>query len=122
MTPRALITGITGQDGSYLAEFLLSKGYHVIGMVRRSSTVSFERIAHFQDSVEFVSGDLFDEISMIEALRIFDHYHFRVVQQEAKKKRRKLQLQKPPLKASEKAWFDEDFTNARKIRDREIFS
>ncbi|HUP74438.1 MAG TPA: GDP-mannose 4,6-dehydratase [Acidimicrobiales bacterium] len=70
MTPRALITGITGQDGSYLAEFLLSKGYHVIGMVRRSSTVSFERIAHFQDSVEFVSGDLLDQISMIEALRI----------------------------------------------------
>jgi GDPmannose 4,6-dehydratase len=70
MTPRALITGITGQDGSYLAEFLLAKGYHVIGMVRRSSTVSFERIAHFQDSVEFVSGDLLDEISMIEALRI----------------------------------------------------
>ena len=70
MTPRALITGITGQDGSYLAEFLLTKGYHVIGMVRRSSTVSFERIAHFQDSVEFVSGDLLDEISMIEALRI----------------------------------------------------
>ena len=70
MTRRALITGITGQDGSYLAEFLLSKGYHVIGMVRRSSTVSFERIAHFQDSVEFVSGDLLDEISMIEALRI----------------------------------------------------
>ena len=67
---RALITGITGQDGSYLAEFLLEKGYHVIGMVRRSSTVSFERIAHFQDSVEFVSGDLLDEISMIEALRI----------------------------------------------------
>jgi GDPmannose 4,6-dehydratase len=70
MTPRALITGITGQDGSYLAEFLLSKGYHVIGMVRRSSTVNFERIAHFQDSVELVSGDLLDEISMIEALRI----------------------------------------------------
>jgi GDPmannose 4,6-dehydratase len=70
MTPRALITGITGQDGSYLAEFLLSKGYHVIGMVRRSSTVNFERIAHFQDSIEFVSGDLLDEISMIEALRI----------------------------------------------------
>lgn len=70
MTTRALITGITGQDGSYLAEFLLSKGYHVIGMVRRSSTVNFERIAHFQDSVEFVSGDLLDEISMIEALRI----------------------------------------------------
>jgi GDPmannose 4,6-dehydratase len=70
MTPRALITGITGQDGSYLAEFLLSKGYHVIGMVRRSSTVNFERIAHFQDSVEFVSGDLLDQISMIEALRI----------------------------------------------------
>ena len=46
---RALITGITGQDGSYLAEFLLDKGYEVIGMVRRSSTVNFERIAHLQD-------------------------------------------------------------------------
>ena len=70
MKRRALITGITGQDGSYLAEFLLTKGYDVIGMVRRSSTVNFERIAHFQDDVEFVSGDLLDEISMIEALRV----------------------------------------------------
>jgi phosphatidylserine/phosphatidylglycerophosphate/cardiolipin synthase-like enzyme len=59
---------------------------------------------------------------MIEALRIFDHYHFRVVQQEAKKKLRRLELKKPPRKAGEKTWFDEDFTNARKIRDRELFS
>jgi GDPmannose 4,6-dehydratase len=66
---RALITGITGQDGSYLAEFLLKKGYEVIGMVRRSSTVNFERIAHIQDKVRLVPGDLLDEVSMIEILR-----------------------------------------------------
>src|SRR6266576_1148570 len=69
MANRALITGITGQDGSYLAELLLSKGYEVIGMVRRSSTVTFERIAHIQDRIEFVSGDLLDEVSMINMLR-----------------------------------------------------
>src|SRR3954462_8737130 len=69
MVNRALITGITGQDGSYLAELLLSKGYEVIGMVRRSSTATFERIAHIQDRVEFVAGDLLDEVSMISILR-----------------------------------------------------
>src|SRR3989440_11465662 len=69
MANRALITGITGQDGSYLAELLLSKGYEVIGMVRRSSTVNFERIAHLQDRIEFVAGDLLDEISMLSILR-----------------------------------------------------
>ena len=68
---RALITGITGQDGSYLAELLLDKGYEVIGMVRRSSTTNFERIAHLQDRVQFVQGDLLDEISMVHVLR--DH-------------------------------------------------
>ena len=70
--PRALITGVTGQDGSYLAELLLDKGYQVAGMVRRSSTVSFERIAHLMDRVEFVSGDLLDQLSMVEALRSFE--------------------------------------------------
>ncbi|MGB1631493.1 MAG: GDP-mannose 4,6-dehydratase [Acidimicrobiales bacterium] len=69
MTKRALITGITGQDGSYLAEFLLERDYEVLGMVRRSSTVNFERIAHIQDRVTFVPGDLLDEISMIQILR-----------------------------------------------------
>jgi len=69
MTKRALITGLTGQDGSYLAEFLLAKGYHVIGMVRRSSTVNFERIAHFQDDIEIVQGDLLDEMSLLHILR-----------------------------------------------------
>jgi GDPmannose 4,6-dehydratase len=69
MVQRALITGITGQDGSYLAELLLSKGYEVVGMVRRSSTVNFERIAHLQDRITFVSGDLLDEVSMINVLR-----------------------------------------------------
>jgi GDPmannose 4,6-dehydratase len=65
-TPRrALITGITGQDGSYLAEFLLAKGYEVVGMVRRSSTLNFERIAHIQDQVTLAPGDLLDEGSMI---------------------------------------------------------
>ncbi|MYA73419.1 MAG: GDP-mannose 4,6-dehydratase [Acidimicrobiaceae bacterium] len=71
MAKRALITGITGQDGSYLAELLLSKGYDVIGMVRRSSTVNFERIAHIQDQVRFAPGDLLDEVSMIEILRTY---------------------------------------------------
>ena len=70
--PRALITGVTGQDGSYLAELLLDKGYEVAGMVRRSSTVSFERIAHLMDRVEFVSGDLLDQLSMVETLRSFE--------------------------------------------------
>ncbi len=69
MTKRALITGVTGQDGSYLAEFLLDRGYEVCGMVRRSSTVNFERIAHIQDRISIVSGDLLDEISMINILR-----------------------------------------------------
>src|SRR6202167_4064141 len=69
MRKRALITGITGQDGSYLAELLLEEGYEVIGMVRRSSTVNFERIAHIQDQVSLVAGDLLDEISLIGILR-----------------------------------------------------
>ena len=67
--PTALITGITGQDGSYLAESLLDKGYDVIGMVRRSSTVNYERIAHIQGAIQFVNGDLLDQISLIEAIK-----------------------------------------------------
>jgi GDPmannose 4,6-dehydratase len=69
VSKRALITGITGQDGSYLAELLLEKDYEVLGMVRRSSTVNFERIAHLQDKITFVPGDLLDEISMIHILQ-----------------------------------------------------
>jgi GDPmannose 4,6-dehydratase len=69
MTKRALITGLTGQDGSYLAELLLDKGYHVTGMVRRSSTVNFERIAHIQDDIEIVQGDVLDEMSLRHVLR-----------------------------------------------------
>jgi GDPmannose 4,6-dehydratase len=65
---RALITGITGQDGSYLAEFLLQKGYEVLGMVRRSSTLHFERIDHIQDRLTLVSGDLVDQVSLINIL------------------------------------------------------
>ncbi|HUC05362.1 MAG TPA: GDP-mannose 4,6-dehydratase [Acidimicrobiales bacterium] len=71
MAKRALITGVTGQDGSYLAEFLLKEGYTVIGMVRRSSTVNYERIAHIQDRIELVSADILDEASLISVLR--DH-------------------------------------------------
>ena len=71
MAKRALITGITGQDGSYLAEFLLERDYEVIGMVRRSSTVSFERISHIQDKITLAPGDLLDEVSMIEILRTY---------------------------------------------------
>lgn len=66
--PKALITGITGQDGSYLAEFLLQKGYDVVGMVRRTSTVNFHRIAHIQDEIELVPGDLGDQVSLIHLL------------------------------------------------------
>lgn len=69
-TKKALITGITGQDGSYLAEFLLEKGYHVIGMVRRSSTVNFERIEHIQDQITLASGDLMDQISLIDVVEM----------------------------------------------------
>src|SRR3954469_21631061 len=73
MAPRALITGITGQDGSYLAELLLDKGYEVVGMVRRSSTLNFERIAHIQERLILdpytSSGDLLDEASLIAILR-----------------------------------------------------
>jgi len=63
--PTALITGVTGQDGSYLAEFLLAKGYQVVGMVRRSSTVTFERIQHIQDEITIVQGDLHDQSSLM---------------------------------------------------------
>lgn len=66
--PRALITGITGQDGSYLAEFLLDKGYEVYGIVRRSSTEKFERIAHIMKKITLIQADLADQVSMIEAL------------------------------------------------------
>ena len=67
----ALVTGVTGQDGSYLAEFLLDKGYRVVGMVRRSSTVNYQRIAHFQDQIEIAHGDLADQGSLYE---IFEAY------------------------------------------------
>ena len=66
--PTALITGITGQDGSYLADFLLEHGYEVVGMVRRTSTVNFHRIAHIQDRITLVPGDLLDEVSLIHIL------------------------------------------------------
>ncbi|MDE2740109.1 MAG: GDP-mannose 4,6-dehydratase [Gemmatimonadota bacterium] len=66
---RALITGITGQDGSYLAELLLEKDYEVFGLVRRSSTVNFERIGHLQDQIELISGDLLDQKSLVSALQ-----------------------------------------------------
>ena len=73
MPTRALITGITGQDGSYLAELLLQKGYEVVGMFRRSSTTNFERIAHLQDEIILdpynCAGDLLDEASLINVLR-----------------------------------------------------
>ncbi len=67
----ALITGITGQDGSYLAEHLLKQGYTVVGMIRRTSTVNFERIKHIQDEIELVSGDLLDEVSLINILQTY---------------------------------------------------
>jgi GDPmannose 4,6-dehydratase len=66
--PTALITGITGQDGSYLAELLLAKGYRVVGIVRRSSTTPYERIAHLVDRVELLSADLLDQHSLVDAM------------------------------------------------------
>jgi GDPmannose 4,6-dehydratase len=66
---RALITGVTGQDGSYLAELLLDEGYEVFGMVRRSSTESFERVAHLTDRITLVQGDLLDQLSLVGVLQ-----------------------------------------------------
>ena len=68
MTPTALITGVTGQDGSYLAEFLLDRGYRVVGMTRRSSTASGERIAHLAGRLDLIQGDLLDQASLVSAL------------------------------------------------------
>jgi GDPmannose 4,6-dehydratase len=65
----ALITGVTGQDGSYLAEFLLGMGYRVVAMVRRTSTINFDRIKHIQDKIELVQGDLLDQSSLMEIIR-----------------------------------------------------
>lgn len=65
----ALITGVTGQDGSYLAELLLKQGYKVIGMVRRTSTINFDRIRHIQDEIEIAQGDLLDQLSLISILQ-----------------------------------------------------
>ena len=69
MAPRALITGITGQDGSYLAELLLEKGYEVHGMVRRSSTETFQRLAAIRDDIVLHTGDLLDQRSQVDVLR-----------------------------------------------------
>jgi GDPmannose 4,6-dehydratase len=67
--PTALVTGVTGQDGSYLAEFLLDQGYRVVGMVRRTSTINFDRIKHIQQKIEIVQGDLLDQMSLIGILQ-----------------------------------------------------
>ena len=65
----ALVTGVTGQDGSYLAEFLLGMNYRVVGMVRRTSTINFDRLKHIQDKIDIVQGDLLDQSSMMEIIR-----------------------------------------------------
>ncbi len=70
MAKRALITGITGQDGSYLAEFLLEQGYAVFGLVRRTSTINFGRIHHIQDKMTLIPGDMLDQTSLQDAIRI----------------------------------------------------
>ena len=67
--PTALITGVTGQDGSYLAELLLQQGYTVVGMVRRTSTINFDRIRHIQQEIKIVQGDLLDQMSLISILQ-----------------------------------------------------
>ncbi len=71
-SPKALVTGVTGQDGSYLAELLLEKGYEVHGMVRRASTEKFERIEHIRDRITLHQGDLLDQRSLVDALRASD--------------------------------------------------
>ena len=71
MKRKAIVTGVTGQDGSYLAEFLLEQGYEVVGVVRRTSTINFERIQNIQDRITIVQGDLIDQVSLIEILQ--DH-------------------------------------------------
>ncbi len=68
MTKKALITGITGQDGSYLADLLLAKGYEVHGLIRRTSTSDFSRIRHIQDRIDLVPGDLMDQHSLTTAI------------------------------------------------------
>jgi GDPmannose 4,6-dehydratase len=68
VTKKALVTGLTGQDGSYLAELLLDKGYQVFGLVRRSSSSHFERISHFSNNIQILSGDLLDQCSLMDAL------------------------------------------------------
>ena len=70
--PTALITGITGQDGSYLAETLLQEGYDVVGMVRRTSVINLDRLQHIQNRITLVQGDLLDEVSLISVLREFE--------------------------------------------------
>jgi GDPmannose 4,6-dehydratase len=67
--PNALITGVTGQDGSYLAEFLLEKGYKVFGVVRRSSTENFERIEHLKGRISLLQADLLDQLSLIDLVQ-----------------------------------------------------
>ena len=71
MAKSALITGVTGQDGSYLAEILLDKGYRVVGMVRRTSTINFDRIRHIQNDLEIAQGDLLDQMSLVDLLDEF---------------------------------------------------
>ncbi len=68
----ALITGVTGQDGSYLAELLLKEGYRVVGMVRRTSTLNFHRLKHIQDDIEIVQGDLLDQMSLVDLLQEYE--------------------------------------------------
>jgi len=69
MSKRAVITGITGQDGSYLAEFLLTQGYEVFGIVRRSSIDNCDRISHLVEQIRFLQADLLDQSSLIAALK-----------------------------------------------------
>jgi len=69
MSKRAIITGITGQDGSYLAEFLLSKGYEIFGLHRRSSILNLDRILHFKEKIKLVSGDLLDQSSLVNVIK-----------------------------------------------------
>jgi len=88
--PTAITTGIIGQDGSYLAELLILKGYRVIGMMRRSSVVTFERIQHIQDQIELISGDLHDQSSLMDLMEQYKPAEVDLLVADSRRVRQKL--------------------------------
>jgi len=147
---KAIIAGSSGLIGSKLLSILLHESYYdeVLILVRTALPVSHKKLVqlvidfdkpdarvwlgsyNFSIPADTKNGENLLLIKdrrvvvsyTVEALRIFDHYHFRVAQKEAKTAKKKLQLAKPPRKAGEKPWFADDYSDKRKIRDRELFA